>query len=55
MTTVKIACIQLEGLDTPEQNRQKTIPKIREAAQNGAKIVCLQELFTTKYFPYQED
>lgn len=52
--SVKIACIQLEGAETPDENRAKTIPKIKEAAQNGAKIICLQELFTTKYFPYEE-
>jgi len=54
-TTVKIALLQLAGEETPEANRKKSIAKIREAAKNGAKIICLQELFTTKYFPYTED
>jgi len=54
-TTVKIALLQLAGEETPEANRKKSIAKIREAAKNGAKIICLQELFTTTYFPYTED
>jgi len=54
-TTVKIALLQLTSEETPEANRKKSIGKIREAAEHGAKIICLQELFTTKYFPYTED
>ncbi len=54
-STVKIALLQLTGEETPEANREKTALKIREAAKNGAKIICLQELFTTKYFPHTED
>lgn len=33
-----------------EANLQKTVRKIKEAAAKGAKIVCLQELFTSDYF-----
>jgi agmatine deiminase len=32
----------------------KTVSKIREAASKGAKIICLQELYRTKYFPTDE-
>ncbi len=38
-----------------EANVAKAIDKIREAAQNGAQIVCLQELFTSLYFCDVED
>ncbi len=36
-------------------NLQKAIEKIKEAAANGAQIVCLQELFTSLYFCDVED
>jgi len=38
-----------------EQNLQKAIAKVREAAQQGAQIVCLQELFTSLYFCDEEN
>jgi len=33
---------------------RKTAEKIEQAAQKGAQIVCLQELYRTRYFPQQE-
>lgn len=39
----------------PEENLQKAIEKIREAANDGAQIVCLQELFRSLYFCDVED
>ncbi len=39
----------------PEENLQKAIAKIREAAANGAQIICLQELFRSLYFCDVED
>jgi len=38
-----------------EQNLQKAVSKVREAAQQGAQIVCLQELFTSLYFCDEEN
>ncbi len=34
---------------------KKTIIKIEEAAEKGAKIICLQELYRTQYFPQEEN
>ncbi len=34
----------------PEENLQKAIAGIREAAEKGAQIICLQELFRSLYF-----
>ncbi len=34
---------------------KKTAEKIEEAAQRGAQIICLQELYRTRYFPQQEN
>jgi N-carbamoylputrescine amidase len=42
------------GLD-PEKNLDHTIERIREAAQKGAQMVCLQELFRSQYFCREED
>ena len=46
-----IGLIQTIVSENPEDNLIKTISKIKLAAKKGAQIVCLQELFNTKYFP----
>ena len=33
---------------------EKTVKKIQKAAEKGAQIVCLQELYRTLYFPQKE-
>lgn len=38
-----------------EQNLNKAINKIKEAAAKGAQIICLQELFTSLYFCDEEN
>jgi agmatine deiminase len=35
-------------------NLQKTLQRVEEAAQKGAQIICLQELYRTRYFPQEE-
>ncbi len=52
---VRLGLIQLTAEDTPAANVRKTIPRIEEAAAKGAKIIGLQELFTTKYFCNTQD
>ena len=39
----------------PADNVQRAMSRIREAAAQGAQIICLQELFTTRYFCQTED
>ncbi len=39
----------------PEENLQKAIGKIRDAAAQGAQVVCLQELFRSQYFCREEN
>ena len=51
----KIALIQLSADARPSVNKEKTEAAIREAAANGAQIVCTQELFTTEYFCRTEE
>ena len=39
----------------PQENLAKALAKVSEAADRGAQIVCLQELFTSQYFCQVED
>jgi N-carbamoylputrescine amidase len=39
----------------PRANLAQAMEKIREAARQGAQIVCLQELFRSQYFCREED
>lgn len=52
---VKIGLIQASACDDAEQNLVKTLSLIAQAAKKGAQIICLQELFLTKYFAQYED
>lgn len=52
--TVTIGLVQTRVSDDISSNMEKTIAKIREAATKGAQIICLQELYRTKYFPTDE-
>jgi len=47
---VKVGLVQVSCTKDKNENLQKHIEKIREAAQKGAQIVCLQELFLSLYF-----
>ncbi|MCP4006134.1 MAG: carbon-nitrogen hydrolase [bacterium] len=56
MSTVRrIALVQRQASADPSENLARAKEGIREAADRGAKIVCLQELFLTPYFPQTED
>ncbi len=55
MSATRIGLIQLTAEETPAANLKKAIPRIEEAAAKGAKIVGLQEMFTTKYFCTTQD
>jgi len=39
----------------PERNLEKGISMVREAAEKGARVACLPELFRTRYFCQRED
>lgn len=53
--SLKIGLIQTSCSANKEENLSTTIAKVREATAQGAKIICLQELFATLYFCNQED
>ncbi len=55
MAKVKVGLVQTTCTADKQQNLQKAVEKVREAAAKGAQIVCLQELFTSLYFCDIED
>src|SRR6201995_1092902 len=55
MAKVKVGLVQMSCTADKQQNLQKAVAKVREAAAKGAQIVCLQELFTSLYFCDVED
>lgn len=55
MTKVRVGLIQMTCSSNPIENQIKTIARIREAAQSGAQIICLQELYQSLYFCQQFD
>lgn len=54
---VTIGLIQTSCTKNPKDNLYRQMGLVREAAEKGAQIVCLQELFNTQYFcvEYNED
>jgi N-carbamoylputrescine amidase len=50
-----VAAIQLPCGDSVAGNIAATVEEIASAAQAGAKLICLQELFASKYFCQSED
>jgi len=51
----KIGLVQMACSPDPEANLGKAIQGIRDAADKGAEIVCLQELFRSQYFCREEN
>ena len=52
---VKVGIAQLKCEKDKQTNINKAVAKIRELAQDGAQIICLQELFASLYFCDVED
>ncbi len=50
MSKTRLALIQMKMSSDKEKNITKAISKIQIAKKKGANIVCLPELFLTKYF-----
>ncbi len=55
MKNVSFALIQLSCDEDQSRNAVKTFSAIREAASKGAQVICLQELFQSVYFCYEEN
>ena len=52
---VTVGLIQSRAAPDPERNLAATARRIRLAARAGAGIVCVQELFRSRYFPQSEE
>jgi N-carbamoylputrescine amidase len=52
---LKLGLVQMRCSIDPSQNVDKAESMIRTAASDGAKIICLQEIFNTIYFCQAED
>jgi N-carbamoylputrescine amidase len=58
MTSAKkysIALVQMACSPDPAANLEKATVRVAEAAQKGAAVVCLPELFRSQYFCQRED
>jgi N-carbamoylputrescine amidase len=50
MTTVRAALVQAEWTGDRESMIEKNLGYARRAAEDGAQVICFQEIFTTPYF-----
>jgi len=52
---VKVGLTQLNRFETPRENLKTQIEAFERAIAGGAKILCTQEMFTSRYFCQCED
>jgi N-carbamoylputrescine amidase len=52
---VKVGLLQATASADPSANLSKTLAAARRAAQQGAQIICTQELFRSRYFCQAQD
>ena len=52
---INIGLIQMACSPDRQENLKKSVSMIREAAARGAQIICLQELFASRYFCFEEN
>ncbi len=50
-----VGLVQMKMSDDPEANLRQAVAKIGDAAAADAKVVCLPELFRSRYFAQTED
>ena len=55
MANVNVGLVQMSCTHDKTANLEKAVREVRIAAEKGAQIVCLQELFTSLYFCDVED
>lgn len=51
---VRVGLIQMSCSRDPRDNTEKAAVRLREAADRGAQVVCLQELYRSQYFCREE-
>jgi N-carbamoylputrescine amidase len=52
---VRVGLVQMSCVEDPAKNMKKATDGIRTAAKRGANIICLQELFRSRYFCIEEN
>lgn len=53
--TLRLGIVQMAMSDDPADNMDRAVEGVREAAAQGAEVVCLPELFRSRYFCQTED
>ena len=53
--TTRVGLIQMSCGPDPDANLERAAVRVREAAHQGAEVVCLPELFRAQYFCQRED
>ncbi len=55
MAAFKVGLVQMAMAAEPDVNLATGVARVREAARAGAQVVCLPELFRSRYFAQRED
>jgi len=53
--SVTLGLIQMRCSTEPRENLERAVARVREAAEAGAQVICLPELFRSRYFCQTED
>lgn len=51
----KVAVVQLQLNNTPQENLKKCLIWVRQAVTKGAEVICIPELYSSHYFCQSED
>ena len=51
----RVGLVQMAMAREPEANQERAVKGVRDAAQEGAQVVCLPEMYRTPYFCQRED
>lgn len=52
---MKVGIVQFQNQGSKQKNLLKSVQLIRLAHKKGAEVICLQELFLTEYFCFEEN
>ena len=55
MENFSVGLVQMACSADPKANLEKAVARVEEAAKKGAAIICLPELFRSRYFCQRED
>ncbi|HLF20640.1 MAG TPA: nitrilase-related carbon-nitrogen hydrolase, partial [Bacteroidota bacterium] len=52
---ISVGLVQMFAAPKPQENLDRGLAKVEEAARKGAQVICLPELFKSQYFCQTED